>query len=107
MIQIKDPLGAVEYFSYDKNGRMAAKTDRDGCVTNYKYNPTGQISEIVYADGQKVKLSYNALRQLEEMKDWIGSTRIRLDKMGRPLSVTDADGQKFLMSGTIWERKRK
>ena len=94
VIQIKDPLGAVEYFSYDKNGRMAAKTDRDGCVTNYKYNPTGQISEIVYADGQKVKLSYNALRQLEEMKDWIGSTRIRLDKMGRPLSVTDADGQK-------------
>ena len=47
VIQIKDPLGAVECFSYDRNGRMAAKTDRDGCVTNYKYNPTGQISEIV------------------------------------------------------------
>jgi YD repeat-containing protein len=34
-------------------------------------------------------MSYNPLRQLTELKDWLGSTRMELDSMGRPTKVTN------------------
>lgn len=50
------------------------------------------MKEVFYGDGRKVNLSYNALRQLEEVKDWLGTTTFLLDMAGRPLSVTDSTG---------------
>ncbi|MBP3486912.1 MAG: RHS repeat protein [Roseburia sp.] len=84
-----DPLGNIERYAYDKNGRMTAKTDRDGYKTVFTYDHAGKVTDILYADGRSVKLSYNALHQLEQVKDWLGSTTIELDALGRPLTVTD------------------
>ena len=53
----------------------------------------GQVEEICYADGRTVSLTYNAIRQLEEVKDWLGTTRIAVDEAGRVSSVTDPYGK--------------
>ena len=101
-----DPLGNTEYYAYDKNGRMTEKTDRDGYKTAFTYDHAGKVTDIMYADGRSVKLSYNALHQLEQVKDWLGSTDITLDALGRPLSVTDAYGQTVGYEwGSMGERK--
>lgn len=97
--RIIDPLGDVETYGYDKNGHLIAKTDKDGYTTTFGYNRTGDVTAILYADGRSVALSYNPLRQLEEMKDWLGTTKIELDAAGRPLFVTDAAGSKV---GYCW-----
>ena len=88
-----DPLGNTEYDTYDKNERMTEKTDRDGYMTAFAYDHAGKVTDILYADGRSVKLSYSTLHQLEQVKDWLGSTDITLDALGRPLSVTDSYGQ--------------
>ena len=93
LANMTDPLGNTEYYTYDKNGRMTEKTDRDGYTTAFAYDHAGKVTDILYADGRSVKLSYNALHQLEQVKDWLGSTDITLDALGRPLSVTDPYGQ--------------
>lgn len=88
-----DPLGDQENYLYDKNGRMVSKKDKDGYETSFGYSATGQMEEILYADGRKVSMSYNALKQLTEMQDWLGTTHMELDALGRPLSVTDPYGK--------------
>lgn len=93
LASMTDPLGSAEYYTYDKNGRMTAKTDRDGGTTAYTYDHAGKVTDILYADGKSVKLSYNALHRLEQVKDWLGSTDITMDALGRPLTVTDPYGQ--------------
>jgi len=40
-----------------------------------------------------VKLSYNPLRQLIEIQDWLGSTRITPDALGRAEKVQYPDGR--------------
>ncbi len=101
-----DPLGNTEYYTYDRNGRMTEKTDRDGYTTAFAYDHAGKVTDILYADGRIVKLSYNVLHQLEQVKDWLGSTIITLDALGRPLAVTDPYGQTVGYEwGNMGERK--
>lgn len=88
-----DPLGDVECYTYDPAGRMKAKIDKDGYETSFHYGKDGQVEEICYADGRTVSLTYNAIRQLEEVRDWLGTTKIAMDEAGRIASVTDPYGK--------------
>ncbi len=90
---VTDALGKKEYYTYDAMGRVTEKTDRDGYATTYEYTAGGQLARIGYADGKEVKMSYNALKQLVEIQDWLGSTKIEVDALGRPESVTDYKGR--------------
>ena len=72
---------------------MTSKTDRDGYETAISYGADGQVEEIRYADGRTVSLTYNAIRQLEEVKDWLGTTKIAMDEAGRVSSGTDPYGK--------------
>ena len=90
---VKDPLGEIERYLYDPMGRMTAKIKADGTKTAYAYRPSGALSQISYADQRSVAFSYNALEQLIEIKDWIGTTKIEPDALGRPTSVTDPMGE--------------
>lgn len=92
-VSMTDPLGNMETYRYDRNGRLTEKTDREGYTTAYGYNHAGKVTEILYADGREVKLSYNALQQLEKVKDWLGTTEIETDALGRPLAVKDPEGK--------------
>lgn len=93
VLAVADPLGDVERYTYDPAGRMKAKVDKDGYETSFHYGKDGQVEEICYADGRTVSLTYNAIRQLEEVKDWLGTTRISMDEAGRVSSVTDPYGK--------------
>ena len=93
VLAVTDPLGDVERYTYDPAGRMKAKVDKDGYETSFRYGKDGQVEEICYADGRTVSLTYNAIRQLEEVKDWLGTTKIAMDEAGRVSSVTDPYGK--------------
>ena len=90
---VTDPLGDVECYTYDPAGRMKAKIDKDGYETSFHYGKDGQVEEICYADGRTVSLTYNAIRQLEEVRDWLGTTKIAMDEAGHIASVTDPYGK--------------
>ena len=87
-----DALGQKETYTYDKKGQLLGKLDKEGYLTKYAYTKQGDLSGIQYADGKEVKLSYNPLRQLIEIQDWLGSTRITPDALGR-LSEIQKDGE--------------
>ena len=93
MTTVTDALGDIERYTYDPAGKMRAKVDKDGYETTFHYGTNGQVEEICYADGRKVSLTYNAIRQLEEVKDWLGTTKIAMDEAGRIASVTDPYGK--------------
>ena len=63
------------------------------CIRDSAYTKQGDLSGIQYADGKEVKLSYNPLRQLIEIQDWLGSTRITPDELGRAEKVQYPDGR--------------
>ena len=90
---VTDPLGDAECYTYDPAGRMKTKIDKDGYETSFHYGKDGQVEEICYADGRTVSLTYNAIRQLEEVRDWLGTTKIAMDEAGRIASVTDPYGK--------------
>ena len=92
IITTTSPLGDIVKYYYDKVGNVVSKLDEDGYKTLFAYNLANQIEKITYADGRTVELSYNPLKQLTEMKDWLGTTTIELDKLGRATKVTDHDG---------------
>lgn len=90
---ITDAHGNQERFQYNKRGELISKIDKDGYLTKYSYTPVGDIAKIDYDDGRSVKLSYNPLRQLEEVKDWLGVTKITNNALGQVLGVTYPDGK--------------
>jgi len=92
-IPMVNPLGDIVRHTYDKAGNLTAKLDEDGLETLYSYNTANQLTKIAYADGKTVELSYNPLRQLTEMRDWLGTTTITLDALGRATKVTDHNGE--------------
>jgi len=90
---VEDALGNKEHYTYSPKGTMISKLDKDGFLTQYGYNAHGDITNIGYADGKAVKLSYNPLRQLTEVQDWLGTTKITVDALGRTTKVSDHHDQ--------------
>jgi len=91
--EITDALGATEAYSYNAAGQPVTKLDKDGYLTKFDYDITGQLAQVDYADGKQAAYSYNVLRQLTQIKDWIGTTTIDVDEIGRATRVTDPAGR--------------
>ena len=101
-----DALGHEERYQYNKRGELIEKLDKDGFLTCYSYTRQGDVGCIRYADGREVKLSYNSLRQLEEIKDWLGVTRIQNDALGRAEKISYPDGKEVHYTyGKMGERQ--
>ena len=100
IIAVQTPLGAVAKYRYDGAGNVVSKLDEDGLETLYEYNLAGQLTKVAYADGKTAKLFYNPLKQLTRMQDWLGTTQIELDPLGRATQVTDFDGKTV---GYAWD----
>ena len=90
---ITDAYGNQERFQYNKRGELISKLDKDGYITKYAYTPAGDIACIEYDDGRSVKMAYNYLRQLEEVKDWLGVTKITNNAIGQAVGVIYPDGK--------------
>ena len=93
LLCVKDALGNEEHYTYDSLGRVLSKQDKDGYETTYRYTGTGEIKSIRYGDKREVELSYDALRKLTQVKDWLGTTNIENDLLGRPTKVKYPDGK--------------
>lgn len=87
------PTGEISYFCYDGEGNRISHTGEDGRETYYEYDPAGSLSRILYADGRTVELSYTPLRRLRELRDWLGTTAIETDLLGRAQAITDHEGR--------------
>jgi len=90
--KVISPLGDVIKYRYDQAGNVTSKRDQDGLTTHYDYTPAGRLAKISYADGKTVEFGYNALKQLTEMRDWLGTTKIEADALGRATKVTNHEG---------------
>jgi len=86
---VEDALGNIEKYCYSPTGKLAEKIDKDGFLTKYRYSARGDITNVQYADGREVAMSYNPLRQLTEITDWLGTTQIEVDALGRTTRVCD------------------
>jgi len=93
VIAVTDALGQQEKYYYGLRGELIEKLDKDGYLTKYGYTKQGDINHIQYGDGREVKMSYNALRQLIEVQDWLGTTQIEVDALGRATKVKDQKQQ--------------
>ncbi|MBQ7469892.1 MAG: RHS repeat protein, partial [Pseudobutyrivibrio sp.] len=89
LTEVTDALGQKETYRYDQYGRLVTKVDRDNYSTAYSYNDLGKVTRVDYADGKSVALSYDELGRLNEFTDWLGTTSIQRDILGRVLSVND------------------
>jgi len=92
VVEVTSPLGSVVKFAYDGVGNLTSKLDEDGLETLYEYNLASKLTKVSYADGKTVELGYNALKQLTEMRDWLGTTKIDVDPLGRATKTVDAQG---------------
>jgi len=99
IVAVTSPLGDVVRFQYDKAGNVISKLDEEGLETLYEYNLAGSLATVSYADGRTVEFSYNALRQLTTMRDWLGTTKIEPDELGRAKRVADSEGREV---GYVW-----
>ena len=91
---VTDAIGQKEIYKYNKRGELIEKIDKEGYITKYGYTSRGDISSLQYSDGREVMLSYDALRRLTEVKDWLGTTRITNDSLGRTTEVIYPDNRK-------------
>lgn len=89
VVSLQSPLGKIVKLGYDGVGNVTSKLDEDGLETLYEYNLVGKLTKVAYADGKTVEFNYNALKQLTSMRDWLGTTKIELDALGRAEKVTD------------------
>jgi RHS repeat-associated protein len=94
------PLDGESSYRYDPLGNLISQTDEEGLETLYEYNLASTLTKVAYADGKSVELSYNPIRQLTELKDWLGTTTIELDPVGRATKTTDHEGQEI---GYTWD----
>lgn len=92
---VTDPLGRQERYTYSKTGQLIEKFDKDGFLTRYRYTSRGDLAGIQYGDGRAVEYSYNALRQLEQIKDWNGTTTIQNNGKGQAVQVFYPDGRQI------------
>lgn len=83
----------MEIYEYDANGNLIKEIDRAGYITTYGYNPLNLVKMINYNGEKQVEYKYNPLGQLIEMKDWLGTTSMELDPLGRILKVTDFENK--------------
>ncbi|MBB6217238.1 RHS repeat-associated protein [Anaerosolibacter carboniphilus] len=93
MTKARDAAGKVTIYEYDANGNLISQKDRDGYTTTYDYDPNNLLKKINYNNEKQVEFKYNPLGQMTEMKDWLGTTKLDLDPLGRILKVTDFDNR--------------
>ena len=87
--KVTDAFGKSDEYRYDGKGQLVEKLDKDGYLTKYGYTPHGDLSYIQYADGKEAQMSYDPLRRLKQVKDWLGTTDITYDKLGRVVEVSN------------------
>ena len=92
--RISDAIGVTEEYEYNTMGQVVSHKDADDYVTSYTYQANGEVESISYSDGKSVKMSYDPLKRLTQIEDWLGTTQIEYDKLGRTIEVTNPEGQK-------------
>ena len=96
-----------ENISFDQEGKMLRKEDRNGRGISFFYCEDGKLKKAETDNGSSLTYCYNQRGQLEEVKDWLGTTKIAMDEAGRIASVTDPYGKPWDMNGEAWARERQ
>lgn len=82
--------------TYDKDGRKVSETDALGQTTRYGYDALGRVTRKTDAAGTATDYAYDAfgglLSETVSGSDATSVTKWTYDKMGRKISLTDANG---------------
>ncbi len=83
--------GNSESFSYDANGNLETRTDKNGYTLTYFYDGLNRLIEIRGEDGENKKYTYDVLGNVISMTDALGNiTRYDYSPSGKLIKVTDA-----------------
>lgn len=67
--------------TYDGSGNQVSTKGADGKATIYRYDFLDLVSSINYNEAKNVSYLYNRTGDLVYMKDWLGETTLRKDRM--------------------------
>ncbi|MBS0625363.1 MAG: hypothetical protein JSS32_04865 [Verrucomicrobia bacterium] len=91
-VTIHYPNGAIERFSYHRNGNLKSHTDREGTTTEYDYDILDRIiSKTTWVEGEQIAsetYTYSAFNLLSETDKEGNLTTYTYDKAGRKTSET-------------------
>ena len=69
-----------ENISFDQEGKMLRKEDRNGRGISFFYCEDGKLKKAETDNGSSLTYCYNQRGQLEEVKDWLGTTKIAMEE---------------------------
>ena len=81
-------------------GQLKKVTDHTGRSVLLQYEEE-KLKKVITASGAEYVYRY------EEVKDWLGTTKIAMDEAGCIASVTDPYGKPWDMNGEAWARERQ
>lgn len=87
-----DPLGNSLSYAYNAAGQLSEVIDEEGCCIAYGYSPAGRLENVRYEDGREVRFGYDALGRVRDIADWLGTTSLTRDAVGRVTKAADTEG---------------
>lgn len=93
VVKDEDVNGNSIKYEYDNAGNLDKKIDKDGSITKFYYNPNDMIEKVEYSDNKEVLMEYDELKKLKQITDWLGTTKIQNDALGRVKKVENYNGQ--------------
>lgn len=88
---VRDPVGNVTQYAFDRNGRIIAVTDAMGGITKYLYDANGNLTKVTDSRGNSTIYAYDRLNRLVKIiSPDTGTTTYVYDKRGSMISKVDA-----------------
>ena len=93
LTQINFPDGTSESFTYNSNGAVESKTDRNNNTISYLYNSRGQLVRKSFPDSTEHIFTYDsATYNMEKIEYSAGYLDLQYDDYDRITNVTYSDG---------------
>lgn len=81
--QVTFPSSFLESYSYDANGNMLSKKDRNGNTISYAYDFLNRLTQKTYPDSTIVNYTYDLADRLTQVSDASGQYSLSYDNMDR------------------------
>lgn len=102
---ITDPLGATQYFAYDRRGNLIRYTDPLGARTRFEYDSKSQLVTVKDPMGSVHSLTYDSHGNVATRTDPLGNTvRFTYGVTGHLTGATDAGGNTTLYEYDAMDR---
>jgi len=90
LVEVIDPLGATNRFTYDEQGNRTSATDPLGRTTFFEYDTMGRLVRTIFPDASTMSRQYDAAGRLIAQVNQLGDVqRFEYDLADNVVAVTD------------------